>query len=155
MKLADLQAHATSLRLEPLDAPLSPQALNQVVMVIGIGSDLVNIKRIERLYERYGNHFLSRVFTETEIAYAFKHKQPFASLAARFAAKEAASKAFGTGIGAQLGWKSVSVRSLSSGQPIIDLDSKGHLLMDQKKATQILLSLSHTRNLAQAFVVIA
>ena len=78
-------------------------------LLIGLGADLVDVERIRGVVDRQGDRFLQRVFTEEERTYCFGMKIPFPHLAARFAAKEAVSKAFTTGIGAELGWKSISV----------------------------------------------
>src|SRR5262252_1585321 len=87
--------------------------------VIGIGVDLVECTRIERSLERFGEKFLRRVFTEGEIAYSMSMKFPARHLAARFAAKEAVSKAFGTGIGKAMGWRDIDVRKKPSGEPFL------------------------------------
>ena len=79
--------------------------------ILGIGIDLVDCDRIESSIERFGDRFLRRVFTEGEIAYAQSMKFPARHLAARFAAKEALSKAFGTGIGKAMGWRDLDVQN--------------------------------------------
>ena len=78
--------------------------------VIGIGIDLVDCARIQNSIERFGDRFLKRIFTEGEIAYSQSMKFPARHFAARFAAKEALSKAFGTGIGKSMGWRDLDVR---------------------------------------------
>ncbi|HZR78297.1 MAG TPA: holo-ACP synthase, partial [Chthoniobacterales bacterium] len=87
--------------------------------VFGIGVDLVECARIERSLERFGEKFLRRVFTEGEIDYSMSMKFPARHLAARFAAKEAVSKAFGTGIGKSMGWRNIDVRKKKSGEPFL------------------------------------
>ena len=78
--------------------------------IVGIGIDLVDCARIESSIARFGDRFLQRIFTEGEIAYAQSMKFPARHFAARFAAKEALSKAFGTGIGKAMGWRDLDVR---------------------------------------------
>src|SRR5207249_10635877 len=85
--------------------------------VLGIGVDLVECARIERSVERFGEKFLHRVFTDGEIAYSMSMKFPARHLAARFAAKEAVSTAFGTGIGKAMGWRNIDVQKKPSGVP--------------------------------------
>jgi holo-[acyl-carrier protein] synthase len=90
------------------------------------------------------------VFTEEERAYCFGMAHPHKHLAARFAAKEAISKSFTTGIGAQLGWRSMSVYHGSRKEPLVRLDSQGEELLRAVGATHILLTLSHTETIAMA-----
>ena len=90
--------------------------------VIGIGVDLVECARIQHSLDRFGDRFLHRVFTDGEIAYAQSMKFPARHLAARFAAKEAISKAFGTGIGKAMGWKDIDVHKKPSGEPFVVLE---------------------------------
>ncbi|HKB89008.1 MAG TPA: holo-ACP synthase, partial [Opitutaceae bacterium] len=78
-------------------------------ILIGLGCDIIEVERIRGVLERQGERFLKRVFTDEEKAYCLSLKHPHKHLAARFAAKEAVSKAFSTGIGAELSWTSVSV----------------------------------------------
>ena len=118
--------------------------------LIGIGADVIEVDRIRGVLERQGDRFLERVFTAEERAYCFGMKHPHKHLAARFAAKEAVSKCFTTGIGAELGWKSVSVYHGERHQPLVRLDDKGELLLKQVGGTHILLSLSHTDTVAMA-----
>jgi len=99
-------------------------------MVIGLGSDLVEIERVRRSVERFGERFLERVYTPAEIAYCMTKRSFAESFAARFAAKEAGAKALGTGISRGVGWKDFEV----------------------KRAARISLSLTHSRELAMAVV---
>jgi holo-[acyl-carrier protein] synthase len=119
-------------------------------ILIGLGADLVDVDRIKGVYERQGDRFLDRVFTEEERKYCFGMKLPFPHLAARFAAKEAVSKAFTTGIGAELGWKSISVYHGARHEPLVRLDEKGERLLKEVGATRVLLTLSHTQTAAMA-----
>src|SRR5919205_460304 len=87
--------------------------------VLGVGVDLVECARIEHSLERFGERFLHRVFTAGEIEYSQSMKYPARHLAARFAAKEAVSKAFGTGIGKAMGWRNIDIRKKESGEPYL------------------------------------
>lgn len=122
--------------------------------VIGVGIDLVEIGRIRSAIERHGERFLRRVFTEEEQRYCFDKKDPAPSLAARFAAKEAVSKAFTTGIGAELNWTSIEVVRGSREEPAIMLDSKGQALLEQVGGQGVLISLTHTEAHAMAIALI-
>ena len=122
--------------------------------ILGVGVDLVDIPRIQRAAERHGEAFLQRVFTPAERAYCENLGSPWASLAARWAAKEAVSKAFGTGIGPELSLNSVSVENDARGAPSIVLDTKGKKLLRARGGKRIHISLTHTATLAQAFAVI-
>src|SRR6266481_10099258 len=98
-------------------------------MILGIGIDIIEVTRIAASYERFGERFLKRILHPDEIAYCLSHKTPAPFLAARFAAKEAISKAFGTGIGAQLGWQDMEVGRKLSGEPFVILHDKGKKLL--------------------------
>ncbi len=124
-------------------------------MILGIGVDIVEVARIEQSIARHGERFLHRVFTEDEIAYCSKMKSPGPNYAARFAAKEAVSKAFGVGIGAQLGWLEIEVCRGENGAPFIVLHRHGAKFARSHGAGEIHLSLSHTATCAVAQVVIA
>jgi holo-[acyl-carrier protein] synthase len=119
-------------------------------ILVGLGADLVDVDRIRGVLGRQGERFLARVFTDEERAYCAHMKFPQKHLAARFAAKEAVSKAFGTGIGAELGWKSISVYHGPRHDPRVRLDEKGEALLRQVGATHVLLTLSHTETAALA-----
>jgi holo-[acyl-carrier protein] synthase len=123
-------------------------------IVIGVGADIIEVERIRGVLERQGERFLNRVFTEEERAYCSSMKYPHKHYAARFAAKEAVSKCFSTGIGAELGWKSVSIYHGERKQPLVRLDDKGEALLRQVGATQVSVSLSHTDTVAMAVAVL-
>ncbi len=123
-------------------------------LLLGLGSDLIDVARIAGVLERQGDRFLNRVFTDEERAYCFGMKFPHKHLAARFAAKEAVSKAFTTGIGAELGWKSVSVYHGERHEPLVRLDEQGQALLRQVGGTSVLLTLSHTDTAAMAVAAI-
>jgi holo-[acyl-carrier protein] synthase len=123
-------------------------------MILGIGIDIIEVERIRASHEKFGERFLKRILRPEEIAYCFSHAQPAPFLAARFSAKEAVSKAFGTGIGRQLGWQDMEVRRKESGQPYVVLHDNGQLLFGQMKARALHLSLSHTNFYASAVAVL-
>jgi holo-[acyl-carrier protein] synthase len=122
--------------------------------VIGIGVDLVECARIQHSLDRFGEKFLHRVFTEGEIEYSMSMKFPARHLAARFAAKEAVSKAFGTGIGKSMGWRDIDIRKKPSGEPYLVLSGGADELGKQKGLTNALITLSHTDHHAMAVIVL-
>ncbi len=122
--------------------------------VLGIGVDLVECARIERSIERFGEKFLHRVFTDGEIAYSMSMKFPARHLAARFAAKEAVSKAFGTGIGKAMGWRNIDVQKKPSGEPFLIFSGPAQELARQRAVTAAFVTLSHTEHHAIACIVL-
>lgn len=123
-------------------------------MILGIGIDLIEVGRIEASCEKFGERFIKRILLPGEIEYCLTHKRPGPFLAARFAAKEAISKAFGTGIGAQLGWHDMEIRRRESGEPYVVLHDKGEELLKTRKAHHVLISLSHTEAHATAVAIL-
>jgi holo-[acyl-carrier protein] synthase len=123
-------------------------------MFLGIGIDIIEVARVRASHERFGERFLNRLLLADEIAYCLSHKNPAPFLAGRFAAKEAISKAFGTGIGAQLGWHDMEIRRKQSGEPFVVLHGKGKELFALRGAKRLLVSLSHTENYAAATAVL-
>ncbi|MBN2808197.1 MAG: holo-ACP synthase [Deltaproteobacteria bacterium] len=122
--------------------------------IVGIGSDIVQVSRIETLVARYGRRFLQRVFSETETAYAFAKARPAIHLAARFAAKEAFVKALGLGLREGLSWCDVEVINNNLGQPQLKLHNRAHRVCYEKNQAVSWLSLSHEQDFALAFVVL-
>jgi holo-[acyl-carrier protein] synthase len=120
------------------------------VKIIGTGVDIVETSRIAASVARHGERFLARVFLEGERAYCAKMAVPDRCHAARFAAKEAVSKAFGTGIGAQLGWLDIEVRRKASGEPFVVLHGAGAETARRLGIHEIRLSLSHSDHYAVA-----
>src|SRR5438094_9836222 len=123
-------------------------------MILGVGIDIIEVARIRASHEKFGERFLNRILRAAEIAYSLSHKDPAPFLAARFAAKEAISKAFGTGIGAQLGWHDLEVRRKDSGEPFVVLHGGGEKLLAARGARAVLISLSHTQTYAAAVAVL-
>jgi holo-[acyl-carrier protein] synthase len=123
-------------------------------MILGIGIDIIEVARIQASHEKFGDRFLNRILHANEIAYCLSHKFPAPFLAARFAAKEAISKAFGTGIGAQLGWHDMEVRRRDSGEPYVILHGGGQKLLQERGGRIVLISLSHTQQHATAVAIL-
>ncbi|GAA5481948.1 holo-ACP synthase [Haloferula sargassicola] len=120
------------------------------MQVFGIGIDIIEIHRIEETLGRHGERFLHKILTEREQAYCLAQKRPAVHVAARFAAKEAVSKAFGTGIGAELGWLDVEVVRREGGAPEILLAGAGAAFAEKSGISEIKISLSHARDYAVA-----
>jgi holo-[acyl-carrier protein] synthase len=118
--------------------------------LIGLGCDLIEVGRIKSVLERHGDRFLKRVFTEEEQAYCNGIKYSHKHYAARWAAKEAVSKAFTTGIGPYLDWTSISVYHGERLQPLVRLDAKAAALLKDVGATHVWLTLSHIDTHAMA-----
>src|ERR1700709_510934 len=122
-------------------------------MVIGLGTDLIEIERIERSVARFGERFLERVFTPGEIAYCHAKKGSAESFAARFAAKEAGAKALGTGISRGVGWKDFEVKRLPGHRPELHLTGRAAEIAEGLGIRRVSLSLTHSRAMSMAVVV--
>jgi holo-[acyl-carrier protein] synthase len=123
-------------------------------MIIGIGVDIIEVARVKKAFDRFGEKFLLKILCDSEKDYCFRHKNPMPFIAARFAAKEAVSKAFGTGIGAKLGWLDIEILKKDSGQPYVALHGRGKDLFEKSGASQIHISLSHTIDYVVATAVL-
>lgn len=128
-------------------------------MIIGIGSDLIDIRRIEKTLARYGERFIQRLFTETERRKSEGRKNRAASYAKRFAAKEACAKALGTGFRRSVFWRDMGVVNLRSGKPTMALTGGaavrlGEIIPPGMRA-QIDLTITDDFPLAQAIVIIS
>jgi holo-[acyl-carrier protein] synthase len=119
-------------------------------VLIGLGCDIIETDRIRSVLRRHGERFIKRVFTEEEQAYCNSLKHPHKHFAARWAAKEAVSKCFTTGIGEHLDWTSVSVYHGTRHEPLVRLDAKAQALLASVGATHVMLSLSHIDTHAMA-----
>ena len=128
-------------------------------MIIGLGSDLVDIRRIEQAIARFGDRFLDRIFTETERRRCDRRAAPAASYARRFAAKEAAAKALGTGFRQGVFWRDLGVVNLPSGQPSIRFTggalARLEAITPAGMAAQVSVTLTDEPPMAQAVVIIA
>jgi holo-[acyl-carrier protein] synthase len=121
-------------------------------MLVGTGIDAVEVPRIARSIERYGERFLQRIFTDDEIAYCRARAGAAESFAARFAAKEAGAKALGTGIQYGVNWKELEVRRLPGQRPTLHLSGRARAIAGQLGVQRVSLSLTHTSSLALATV---
>jgi holo-[acyl-carrier protein] synthase len=122
-------------------------------MVVGVGTDLIEIARIAQSVDRFGDRFLQRIYTAQEIAYCQRKKSSAESLAARFAAKEAAAKALGTGISRGVSWLELEVGREPSGKPTLQLSGRAAQRARQLGVATINLSLTHSKEIAMAFVI--
>jgi holo-[acyl-carrier protein] synthase len=127
-------------------------------MIVGIGSDLIDIRRVEKTLGRYGDRFIKRVFTEVERRKSEGRRQRAASYAKRFAAKEACAKALGTGMRAGVFWRDIGVVNLRSGKPTMALTggaaARLAALVPAGHTPVIHVTITDERPLAQAFVII-
>jgi holo-[acyl-carrier protein] synthase len=123
-------------------------------MIVGIGMDLISVDRVGRLIERFGDRALERLYTPEEVAYCRGRSAPHASFAARFAAKEALFKALGTGWAGGMAWWEVEVRADETGAPGLRLSGLAAQQAAALGATRVHVSLTHTHDLAGAYVVL-
>ena len=126
--------------------------------IFGIGTDIINIKRMEKTLKRNNPHFKNRIFSENEINYCEKKKNPYSFYAKRFAAKEALSKALGTGIRKGISFKNIEISNDKLGKPSINLKGSAANFLERKINTKkyfIYLSLSDDKPWAQATVIIS
>jgi holo-[acyl-carrier protein] synthase len=121
--------------------------------LLGLGVDIVETARLEAAISRHGQAFLDRVFLASEVAYCAQAGVPARSYAARFAAKEAVAKAFGTGIGADLGWHDIEVCRAETGAPSIRLHGTGAATATRLGIREVRLSLSHSDHYAVASAI--
>jgi len=126
----------------------------KLMSVLGIGVDLIECARIQHSLDRFGERFLHRVFTDGEIEYSMSMKFPARHLAARFAGKEAVSKAFGTGIGKAMGWRNIDIQKKPTGEPFLVFSGPAQDLAAKRGVTSALITLSHTDHHAMATVVL-
>ncbi len=123
-------------------------------MIYGIGTDVVEIGRIEKALVRFGQRFARRILCESEFNRFNNHRIPAAYLAKRFAAKEAFTKALGTGIQAPANWHGVWVRNLPSGQPVLEFSPPLKAMLQSKSILKAHLSLADERGIAVATVIL-
>ena len=123
-------------------------------MVVGIGSDLAEVPRIRASISRYGDRFLHRIYTPGERAYVSKKANPAERFAGRFAAKEAGMKAIGTGWSQGVTWKDFEVINEPSGRPTLRLSGVAQQVADKLGVNRVLLSITHTAEMAFAVVVL-
>lgn len=123
-------------------------------MILGTGIDLTEIPRIQQSLDRFGQRFLDRIYTAAEQAYCMRKRKAAESLAARFAAKEAAAKALGTGISRGVNWLEIEVVRASGGRPTLRFHGRAAELASSLGVAHSALSLTHTDTLAQASVIL-
>ncbi len=128
-------------------------------IILGVGTDLADIRRIEAAHKKFGKRFLNRIYTKKEIEACFKRKNPAARLAQRWAAKEACAKALGTGLRAGVFWKDMEVVHLPSGQPTLTLTNgalnRALALCPKGHHVKIDLSLTDEYPLAHGIVILS
>jgi len=123
-------------------------------VIVGAGIDLVETERIRRTIARFGRRFLERVFTPGEIAYAERKRDPAERYAARFAAKEAAMKAIGTGLRGGVRWRDFEVANRASGRPELTFHGRAAQIAAALRVRRSTLSLTHTKGQALAVVIL-
>jgi holo-[acyl-carrier protein] synthase len=123
-------------------------------MIYGVGTDLVEIVRVEKALERFGERFARRILCEPELKRFKAHRKPAAYLAKRFAAKEAFTKALGTGIHAPANWHGVWVVNLRSGKPALEFSDPLKKLLKQRNILKSHVSLTDERGMAAATVIL-
>lgn len=121
-------------------------------MLVGTGIDVIEIERIADSIERFGERFLNRIFTASEISYCRRKRNSAESFAARFAAKEAAAKALGTGIQHGVTWKEMEVQRSPGQRPTMHFSGRARLMAEQLGVRQVSLSLTHSTSVAIAAV---
>ncbi|MEZ6129612.1 MAG: holo-ACP synthase [Planctomycetaceae bacterium] len=122
-------------------------------MIIGLGTDIVEIERIRAMIVRHGDSFLKRCFTDEEIAYADKHRDAAVRYAGRWAAKEAVVKVLGTGFIKGITFHDIQVLPLHTGQPRIELSGEAGQIAQHMGITTVLITISHARLYATATAV--
>jgi holo-[acyl-carrier protein] synthase len=122
--------------------------------IVGIGVDLVKIARIQALAERWQDRFLHRIYTDAERRACLERASPYASLAGRFAAKEAVLKALGTGWSEGLSWRDIQILNDGRGRPVVSVQGKADVLVRSAGVTQIHVSLSHDADYAIAQAIL-
>jgi len=123
-------------------------------MIVGIGMDLIEVDRIRDVYQRHGERFVRRVLTEAERTYVLRYKDPAERLAGRWAAKEAAFKALGTGLGEGMRWQDVEIRRASTGKPELALHGGALARARELGATVFHVTITHGNGLAVAQVIL-
>ncbi|HAD58591.1 MAG TPA: holo-[acyl-carrier-protein] synthase [Planctomycetaceae bacterium] len=122
-------------------------------MILGLGTDIVEISRVRSMIERHGNAFLERCFTDAERAYADKHRDGTTRYAGRWAAKEAVVKVLGTGFVKGITFHDVEVLPEPSGRPVVTLSGEAKDIADNMGITQILVTISHADEYATATAI--
>jgi holo-[acyl-carrier protein] synthase len=122
-------------------------------MIVGLGVDLIEIERVKRAHLKHGQRFIDRLYTKAEAGYCLRKKDPYPSLAGRFAVKEAVIKAFSHGFGGRWKWTQIEVVRLLSGKPALKLTGILEKLRVQRKVDQIHVTIAHSKRDATATVL--
>ncbi len=121
-------------------------------MVFGIGIDIIEIDRIKESVDKYGNSFLNKIYTPTELEYCLNKANKYQHLAARFAAKEAVFKALSTGWNKEVGWKDIEIYNEPNGMPLVKLKGEVQSFLSNGKSLKI--SMSHSRDYVTCVAII-
>jgi len=123
-------------------------------MILGMGTDIIEIQRLSSVLERTGEKFAQRILTPVEMNLYNRNKQPVRLLAKRFAVKESVAKALGTGIGRGVSWQDIELYHDEAGKPLVKLSNGAAKRLEQLGATQCHVSISDERHYATAFAII-
>lgn len=123
-------------------------------MIVGTGVDIIEIERVKKAHRRFKDRFLRRIFTVAETSYCMKKSDPYPSLAGRFAAKEAAIKAFSRGFGGRWKWTALEVVRETWGKPTLRFHGIFKKLAGERKVTNVQLAISHSKRDAVATVIL-
>jgi len=123
-------------------------------MIVGVGVDIAETERFEKLYSRYGERIARRILTESEQVEFGRRNYPASYLATRFAAKEAAAKALGTGFGCGVGYKSIEIKNNNQGKPVLKFINSALELARQKQVENVFVSLSDEKHYVVAVVIL-
>ncbi len=124
-----------------------------ITMILGLGTDIVEIERIRGMLERHGSHFIDRCFTPDEIAYSQKHRDSAIRFAGRWAAKEAVVKVLGTGFIEGMTFHDIEIVSLHTGQPTVRLSGEAGRIAESMGIREIQITISHAREYATATAI--
>ena len=133
---------------------MNPPGIPHGSNVVGVGIDQIEVSRIRDSLEKHGDHFLKKIFSAVEQDYCKDKVDPAPCLAARFAAKEAAAKAMGTGFGPEFGWLDCEISNGEAGEPVLSFSEKGQSLLKSKGGSRALISLTHLEAVASAIVIL-
>lgn len=122
-------------------------------MILGIGTDIVEIERIRGMIERHGDHFVQRCYTPAEIEYSMRHRDSAIRFAGRWAAKEAVVKALGTGFVQGITFHDVEIIALHTGQPTVRLSGEAARIASEQSITEIMITISHAHEYATATAI--
>jgi len=121
-------------------------------MILGVGIDIIEIERVQKSIDEYGDHFLKKIFTEKELEYCLSKSNKYQHLAARFAAKEAVYKALATGWHESLSWQSIEISNEPNGLPVVNLHGELNKFLTDEESLRI--SMSHSRDYVACVAII-